>query len=105
MGTFKPLRGESDTLARARQRARLKLELYKHVSLYLTVIAALGIVNLTTGPGNLWFLWPAAGWGIGLIAHAINVFVSTRDVLQHMTQRELQRDRSRFGDNHHGSTS
>jgi hypothetical protein len=95
---------EPDTLARARQRAQVKLEFYKHVWLYLTVIAALGVLNLTTGPGYLWFLWPAAGWGIGIIAHAINVFVSTRNVLDRMTERELQRGQARLRGNHHGST-
>ena len=47
---------------------------YRHALLYVVVIVGLAVVNLFTSPGNLWFLWAALGWGIGLIAHGLSVF-------------------------------
>ena len=93
------LRSDPEAVADARQRARAKLEFYKHLSLYLIVVAGLAIVNLSTGPSYLWFLWPAVGWGIGIAAHAMNVFVAASRVLERMTDRELHRERSKFGPN------
>ena len=75
----------------AMQRARSKLEFFKHVVTYAVVIGILCAINLATGPTYLWFLWPAAGWGIGLLLHAVNVFVFSENVLRRMTERELGR--------------
>ena len=47
---------------------------YLHVMQYGLVILMLAIINLVTSPGYLWFLWPALGWGIGLVLHALRTF-------------------------------
>ena len=41
-----------------------------HLFIYLAVNALLIGINLTYSPGNLWFIWPLLGWGIGLAGHA-----------------------------------
>ncbi|MHA1165614.1 MAG: 2TM domain-containing protein [Alphaproteobacteria bacterium] len=41
-----------------------------HLFVYLAVNALLIGINLTYSPGNLWFIWPLLGWGIGLAGHA-----------------------------------
>jgi serine/threonine protein kinase len=40
-----------------------------HFAAYVTVIAGLGLIDLVTSPDELWFQWPAMGWGIGLGIH------------------------------------
>ncbi|MFP9115216.1 2TM domain-containing protein [Flavobacterium sp. RHBU_3] len=47
---------------------------YSHLFSYLVIITGLTILNLTTSPQYLWFLWPALGWGFGLAAHAMSIF-------------------------------
>ncbi len=47
---------------------------YIHLSIYVLVITALVLIDLTTG-GGLWSLWPAAFWGIAVGIHALAVFV------------------------------
>ena len=65
-----------------------------HLLTYLLVIGALCAINLATDARYLWFLWPADGWGIGLISHAVNTFAFSDRVLENMTDRELRHQRA-----------
>lgn len=47
---------------------------YGNLTSYCLVIPFLLVLNLITSPEHLWFYWPMLGWGIGLLAHGINVF-------------------------------
>ena len=47
---------------------------YSHLISYIFVLCALLVFNLLTAPGHLWVIWVAFGWGVGVIAHGINVF-------------------------------
>jgi hypothetical protein len=47
-----------------------------HLGLYATVNIALAALNLSQPPDadgarELWFVWPLAGWGIGIAAHGL----------------------------------
>ncbi len=42
-----------------------------HTAAYVIVNAFLVFVDLYAWPHYLWFLWPLAGWGIGLTFHII----------------------------------
>ncbi len=61
-------------LEQAREHVREMRGFYNHAIQYGVVIFALACVNLLTSPGYLWFLWPALGWGIGIVAHGMSVF-------------------------------
>ncbi|AUH49599.1 XRE family transcriptional regulator [Chromobacterium sp. ATCC 53434] len=52
---------------------RLK-RFYRHLIQYVLVMIALAVINLATSPHHLWVMWPALGWGMGLLAHAIGTF-------------------------------
>ena len=47
---------------------------YMHLAQYVLVIAGLGLLNWATSPHYWWFLWPALGWGLGILSHAAGVF-------------------------------
>jgi hypothetical protein len=40
-----------------------------HAIVYVMVMAALIVLNLTIMTGFLWFVFPLVGWGIALAAH------------------------------------
>ena len=47
---------------------------YVHLLVYLFVNAGLAALNYLGGTVKVWWIWPAFGWGIGLLAHALSVF-------------------------------
>jgi hypothetical protein len=42
-----------------------------HLAAYAVVVAICAGVNLWLSPDNLWFVWVALGWGIGIAAHSL----------------------------------
>ena len=60
---------KEEIYARASRRARMKMGLYIHATVFVCVILLLVAVNLLTTPGYLWVLWPFFGWGLGLFLH------------------------------------
>lgn len=83
---------EADRRQLARKRARAKLKLYQHLALYLVVNLSLLALDLVTNPDMLWFYWPAAGWGLGVAAHAVKVYLFGHDsvLLRKLEERELR---------------
>ncbi|MGJ8663305.1 MAG: 2TM domain-containing protein [Marinicella sp.] len=49
-------------------------DFYQHLFTYIVIIPFLGFVNWFTSPGYYWVLWVVAGWGVGLLLHAIWAF-------------------------------
>jgi hypothetical protein len=49
---------------------------YTHLTIYVIVNGSLLALNLLAG-GPGWAVWPLAGWGIGLAAYGIAVFLGT----------------------------
>ena len=47
---------------------------YMHLIQYIVVIGGLTVFNLIQTPHRLWVIWPAFGWGVGLLLHASSVF-------------------------------
>lgn len=41
-----------------------------HLAAYVIINLFLVFINLWTSPEQIWFVWPLAGWGIGLAFHA-----------------------------------
>lgn len=55
-------------------RVRKIRRFYIHLLQFVAVILGLTVINLVTNPQKLWVIWPALGWGIGLVAHGISAF-------------------------------
>ncbi len=64
--------GEDPALRRARLRAGAEFGFYTHLFWYIAVNALLAVISLITL--SLWFLWPLACWGFGVVAHYMAIF-------------------------------
>ncbi len=47
---------------------------YVHLTKYLSVIFLLFVINFITGTEEYWVIYPALGWGIFMVSHAIKAF-------------------------------
>jgi len=43
----------------------------RHLAAYVIVNIFLIFVNLYADPQDIWFVWPLAGWGVGLAFHFV----------------------------------
>ena len=77
----------------ARRRVEAKIGFYIHAGVFLLVNALLIAINMTKTPGELWFIYPLAGWGIGLLLHFVLVFseVSSGDWKKRLIEKEVER--------------
>jgi hypothetical protein len=72
------------------RRIRAKRGFWIHFSIYLVVNALLVAVWAVTWTGYFWPVWPMLGWGIGVAAHAVSVFVGPADISEERIERELR---------------
>jgi hypothetical protein len=88
---------EQELYESARKQAEARLGFYIHLAVYVLVNALLVAINLTTSPDALWFYWPLGGWGIGVVFHALAVFVlSGRPSLkERMVERIVAKERKK----------
>ena len=86
---------------RARRRLVSEKGFYVHLVTYVLVIAGLFIINVLTGHGRWWFVWPAVGWGIGIAVHALSAFgligLLGRDWEERRLKELIEEERRRDG--------
>ena len=85
---------------KARRRAAAEAGFYVHLMWYGLVTGLLFWINILTGSGYLWFLWPATFWGFGVISHFTAVFgwrwIHQRvfvPAIEREVQREVQQEK------------
>ena len=66
-----------------------------HLIVYGWVFAFLLTLNLVTGPGYIWVAWPAVGWGMLLVIHAMSVFGLLPLFSQDWEKRQIEKHLSR----------
>ena len=71
-----PVGTEDPETARLRRRARQKADLVRHVVTFVIIGAMLAALDVLTSPGDLWFYWPMGAWGIGLLLHVADVYLT-----------------------------
>lgn len=71
-------------------RVRAKRAFWVHLSVYILVNAFLVVVWAASSAGYFWPVWPMLGWGIGVAAHALSVFLAPTEVSEERIDRELQ---------------
>jgi hypothetical protein len=45
-----------------------------HLAVYVVFSIFFFVLNMLTGPGDLWFYWPMLGWGLALALHAVATY-------------------------------
>ena len=65
---------EQNIYLKAQKRVEDLKAFYGNLTVYIIVIVGIAILNLVTYPQHLWFLYPAIGWGIGVVIHGMSVF-------------------------------
>ena len=59
-----------------------------HALVYCAVNTLLVVIWAASGAGYFWPIWPIAGWGIGLAAHAWQIYgqkpISETDIVEEM---------------------
>jgi hypothetical protein len=75
------------------RRLKKKQDFRAHVLVYVLVNATLWLVwALTSSPGFPWPVFPMAGWGIGLVMNAWDVY-GRRPITEADVRREIDRMR------------
>lgn len=84
---------KSEAYRVAKRRVAAKFTFVVHLAVYILVNGFLIYINLTTSPGYYWFIWPLAGWGIGLLLHGLQVFLygQVSRLKQEMIEEEMKR--------------
>ena len=73
------------------RRADMKLAFRSHLMAYVIVNAGLVMINLLTSDDYFWFIWPMLGWGIGLAAHGVTVYMDGEGMRDRMIEQELEK--------------
>lgn len=94
--TIEPMT-EEDLRRKAARRAGAKLGFLSHLTTYVIVNFGLVAVNLATSRHYLWFPWVLFGWGIGLVAHGVSVFLVGSNLRERMIASEMERLRAQAG--------
>jgi 2TM domain len=76
----------------ARKRASARMGWYVHATVYLAVNAVLATLSLATG--HHWAIFPALGWGLGLMLHGLAVWFALPGGGLH--ERLVQQERARL---------
>lgn len=87
---------DEQNLAKARKRAKAKVEFYIHLVIYVVVIGMLLGINLIAWSGYFWVIWPAFFWGIALFLHGANAFLISQKeaMIDRIAKREAEKPAS-----------
>lgn len=86
---------DREAYEQVKERLEVKYGFYIHLSVYLAVNLLLITINLIKSSEVLWFIFPFMGWGIGVIFHALSVFVFAGKgslITEKMIEKELNRE-------------
>ncbi len=90
-----PEMSEEEIYEAARKRVRQKKDFYNHLVIYAVVNILLIIIWAMTSRGYPWFVWPLAGWGVGIVFHGLDVFVFHRESAWEKREVEKEVDKLR----------
>ncbi len=81
----------------AERRVKQRVDLWWHLGSYVIVNAFLVIVWAVTGAGYPWFIWVMIGWGIGIVFHLMQYFMTSygESSKERMVVREMEKLRGR----------
>ena len=82
---------DENRMEEARKRAKAKAEFIRHLMSYLVIMAFLALINNVTGSRYQWWLWPALGWGIGIVSHFLKTYVTGGRLEEKLVDQELEK--------------
>ena len=82
---------------RAKRRVEAKIGFFSHLAVYIVVNALLIVINVSVSTEYLWFKWPLIGWGVGIVFHALGVFVFAGGsaIKEQWIEKEMNREASK----------
>lgn len=91
MNTYSPSE-EQMAYEKAAKRVEELKGFYGNLISYCIFIPFLFIINWKTSPGYYWAFWPMLGWGIGVVAHAFQVFGIGKDWEERQIRKYLEKE-------------
>lgn len=91
MNTYSPSE-EQMAYEKAAKRVEELKGFYGNLISYCIFIPFLFFINWKTSPGYYWAFWPMLGWGIGVAAHAFQVFGIGKDWEERQIQKYLEKE-------------
>jgi len=83
----------------AQRRVAAKKGFFSNLASYIVINAMLVVIWALSGGGYPWFLWVAGFWGVGLIFHALGVFVFPKEGGD-WEQAEIRKEMDRIKKSH-----
>jgi hypothetical protein len=80
---------QDEKLAWAKRQVAAIKAFFVHLFVFALVLLGLAVINAATG-GPWWVLWVLLGWGIGLLAHGLFVFLSGSRRVADWEQRKIR---------------
>ncbi|MEM8523506.1 MAG: 2TM domain-containing protein [Bacteroidota bacterium] len=74
----------------ARKRVEDKKKFHKHLGTYIIFSLFFFFLNIFSGNGHMWFIYPVLGWGIGIASEYYKVYV-TPDLDEKAIQKEMHK--------------
>lgn len=84
---------ENSAYNKAKQQVERLKGFYGNLTSYCIVIPLLVFINLYTDSRYLWFFWPMAGWGVGLLFHGLGVFGFTTNWEERKIQELMNKNK------------
>jgi hypothetical protein len=82
----------NDPETTARRRAGARMGWYVHAMVFVAVNAVLMLISFSTG--RHWAIFPALGWGLGLLLHGLGVWLALGG--GGLQQRLIEQERARL---------
>lgn len=76
-------------LERAKKKVKEIKGFYIHLTCYIVVIPLLAFLNYST-TSFLWVVFPAFGWGLGVMAHGIKTFDYKPSIIKEWEERQIR---------------
>lgn len=89
---------DTEIRRKAEERVERRIGFFTHLVTYLVINAGLAVTWYFVsdhGKGFPWFVIPLGGWGIGIIAHFLSVFIFDR-IRERMIDREEAKIKKRM---------